>query len=96
MVAQGGGNGQAGMLDRSDQAVAKTFLSRLSELDNHQAVNQRKCRGGHGTGNLLPKEKVLVTYNAEDCEEGRDGVYDCHRNDSNEDRLPPTRLEEVP
>ena len=74
LIAQGRGNWQACMLHGSNQAKAKTFLSRLRKLNDHEAVDQGKCRRRHCAENILTKEEVLIADHIEDCKKGRNGI----------------------
>ena len=54
-----------------------------------------KPRAAHCAGHFITKKEVLVPNHVEDCKERWDGVHQCHCQDGNEDRSPPTWLEEV-
>ena len=78
LVADDSGEGQSGLLQRANQAVAKTFAAMLGKLDNHQVGDQLQHGVRNGADNVFAEVEVLIPHHIERSQKLRHCIEHIH------------------
>ena len=78
LVADDGGEGQSGLLQRANQAIAKTFAAMLGELDDHEVRHQLQHGVRNGADNVFAQVEVLIPHHIESSQKLRDCIEHIH------------------